>query len=73
MSDYDRYRDPDARREYLRLYMREYRKLMAAREGREINPKLGRPRKTEPVMRPAPVIEERPGWPTREQLMAGRA
>jgi hypothetical protein len=60
------------RRDYFRNYMREYRKRERERLGLEINPKLGRPPMKAKVHRPAPEIHAAPGWPTKQQLMAGR-
>lgn len=58
-------------RDYMREYMRKYREMLAAREGRQINPKRGRPR-IEAKRYSVPEIYRAPGWPTKEQLMAGR-
>jgi hypothetical protein len=57
---------------YYREYMRAYRKRQREALGIATNPKLGRPRLTERVERPAPPIMAKPGWPTREQLMGRR-
>jgi len=59
-------------REYMRDYMRKYRKRRAQLQGREINSKWGRPHSTEHLKRPLPVVADRRGWLTKDQLMARR-
>ena len=59
-------------REYMRSYMRRYRKRQALLDGKVKNSNRGRSRTIERVMRPMLAIAELPGWPTKAQLMARR-